>query len=54
VKYTDDLKLAPFHLLATEGSVHTDKQPGWHMEKLTKLCAQDEKLLLATPFKIVA
>jgi protein phosphatase len=53
VRSIEDLKLAPFHLLATEGSVHTDKQHGWHMEKLTKLCAQDENLLLATPFKIV-
>ncbi len=53
VRSIDDLKLAPFHLLATEGSVHTDKQHGWHMEKLTKLCAQEEKLLLATPSKIV-
>jgi len=53
VRSIDDLKLAPFHLLATEGSVHTDKQHGWHMEKLTKLCVRDEKLLLATPFKIV-
>jgi protein phosphatase len=53
VRSIEDLKLAPFHLLATEGSVHSDKQHGWHMEKLTKLCAQDEKLLLATPFKIV-
>jgi protein phosphatase len=53
VRSIDDLKLAPFHLLATEGSVHTDKQHGWHMENLTKLCAQEEKLLLATPFKIV-
>ncbi len=53
VRSIDDLKLAPFHLLATEGSVHTDKQHGWHMEKLTKLRAQDEKLLLATPFRIV-
>lgn len=53
VRSIDDLKLAPFHLLATEGSVHTDKQHGWHMEKLAKLCAQDEKLLLSTPFKIV-
>jgi protein phosphatase len=53
VRSIGDLKLAPFHLLATEGSVHTDKQHGWHMEKLAKLCAQDENLLLATPFKIV-
>jgi protein phosphatase len=53
VRSIEDLKLAPFHLLATEGSVHTDKQHGWHMEKLAKLCAQDEQLLLVTPFKIV-
>jgi protein phosphatase len=53
VRSIEDLKLAPFHLLATEGSVHTDKQHSWHMEKLAKLCSYDEKLLLATPFKIV-
>ena len=53
VRSIDDLKLAPFHVLATEGSVHTDKEHGWHMEKLAKLCSYDEKLLLATPFKIV-
>ncbi len=48
-----DLKLALFHLLATEGSVHTNKQHDWHMEKLAQICAQDEELLLATPFKMV-
>ena len=30
----DDLKLAPFHLLATEGAVHTDKPNTWHLETL--------------------
>ena len=29
-----DLKLAPFHLLATEGRVHADKDHAWHMETL--------------------
>lgn len=53
VRSIDDLKLAPFHLLATEGAVHIDKQHGWHMERLATLCAQDEKLLLATPCRIV-
>lgn len=53
VRSIEDLKLAPFHLLATDGSVHTDKRHSWHMEKLAKLCSHDEKLLLATPFKIV-
>jgi protein phosphatase len=47
------LKRRGINLLATEGFVHTDKQHAWHMDKLAQLCAQDEKLLLATPFKIV-
>jgi protein phosphatase len=49
----DDLKLAPFHLLASEGAVHTDKQHTWHMELLAKLCAADSALLLATPNRLV-
>lgn len=32
-----DLRLAPFHLLATEGATHTDKSHRWHMETLAKL-----------------
>src|SRR4029077_11715820 len=31
------LKLAPFHLLATEGGVHSDKDHVWHMEELAKI-----------------
>jgi len=48
-----DLKLAPFHILATEGKVHTDKQHTWHMETLARLCAADPQVLLATPFRQV-
>ncbi len=48
-----DLKLAPFHLLASEGVVHTGKQHTWHMEMLGKLCAAENALLLATPFRVV-
>ena len=43
-----DLKLAPFHLLATEGGVHTDKNHIWHMDTLAKVCREDPELLLAT------
>ena len=32
-----DVKIAPFHLLASEGQVHTDKDHGWHMEMNRKL-----------------
>jgi protein phosphatase len=33
----DDLRLAPFHLLASEGAVHTDKNHHWHMQTLGRL-----------------
>ncbi len=49
----EDLKLAPFHLLATEGEVHISRNHVWHMETLAALCKTDEQLLLATPYKIV-
>jgi protein phosphatase len=48
-----DLKLGPFHLLASEGAVHSDKDHAWHMERLRKICAADEELMLATPYRIV-
>ncbi len=48
VSSLEDLRLAPFHLLATEGAVHTDKDHGWHIGMLTKLCEADPGLLLAT------
>ena len=37
VESPDDLKLAPFHLLASEEKVHTDKDHVWHMRTLAKL-----------------
>jgi protein phosphatase len=37
VKSLADLRLAPFHLLATEGAVHCDKSHRWHIETLAKL-----------------
>lgn len=48
-----DLKLAPFHLLATEGKVHVDRNHLWHMETLAKICRQDEQLLQATAHRTV-
>jgi protein phosphatase len=53
VRDINDLKLAPFHLLATEGTVHADKDHVWHMETLARLCGADKGLLLATPFQLV-
>ena len=48
-----DLRIAPFHLLATEGRVHTDQDHLWHMETLAELCRADEELLLETRHLLV-
>jgi protein phosphatase len=48
-----DLKLAPFHILATEGKVHMDKDHVWHMETLANSFRADETLLFSTPYKVV-
>jgi protein phosphatase len=53
VHSVSDLKLAPFHLLATEGQVHTQRDHVWHMEKLEGVCKASDGLLVATPFKLV-
>lgn len=53
VDQLDDLKLAPFHVLATEGRVHTDRDHVWHMEQIACVCEQDPALLRATPYRLV-
>lgn len=49
----DDYKLAPFHILATEGAVHADKTHQWHMEQIAEICHADSTLFKLTPYKIV-
>ena len=53
VQSVADLRLAPFHLLASEGYVHTDKDHLWHLKMLNRLYEADRELLLSTPFKEV-
>ncbi|HIE01237.1 MAG TPA: polynucleotide kinase-phosphatase [Thiotrichaceae bacterium] len=48
-----DLKRAPFHILATEGQVHCDKDHIWHLDVLARLCQYDKEIMMATPYKIV-
>jgi protein phosphatase len=49
----DDYKLAPFHLLASEGKVHVDKTHVWHMETLGRIVREDD-LLKATPWRLAS
>ena len=53
VKSLDDMRLAPFHLLASKGHVHVDKDHVWHMETISRMCQSDPQFLLATPWRKV-
>ncbi|MEJ7843104.1 MAG: polynucleotide kinase-phosphatase [Rubrobacter sp.] len=48
VRSVEDVRLAPFHLLATEGRVHLDRDHEWHLEAVGRLCREDEGVLLET------
>ena len=43
-----DLKLAPFHLLASEGKVHIDRDHLWHMQTLARLAADASSIMATT------
>ena len=49
----DDLRIAPFHLLASEGAVHDDKDHLWHMAQAHRLAEVDPALLVATAHRRV-
>ena len=53
VKSIADLRLAPFHVLATEGQAHFQRDHIWHMEKGVALANAGDTLLMATPYKLV-
>ncbi|MCK7558371.1 polynucleotide kinase-phosphatase [Chitinophaga sedimenti] len=48
-----DYKLAPFHVLATEGHTYHDRNHEWHMETIANICRADEAVLLATQYRVV-
>ncbi len=53
VEGIDGLKLAPFHIMATEGAVHIDRPHLWHMATLAEICAGDPGFLIATPHCLI-
>lgn len=53
VESVSDLKLAPFHILATEGRVHVDQDHRWHMDSLANVCRADGEVLLETEYRVV-
>lgn len=53
VNSLSDFKLAPFHLLATEGQVHSNKSHDWHLQQIAQFAQADADLLLATQHKMI-
>ena len=53
VQSINDLKIAFFHLLASETHVHIDKTHTWHMDTLAKLAAFDPQVIIATEHKVI-
>jgi protein phosphatase len=53
VRSIADVKLAPFHIMASEGRVHTDKDHVWHMDTIASLSDHDRALLVPTPHRRV-
>jgi len=53
VKELEGYKLAPFHILATEGKAWMHQDHEWHMENIRDICVVDDGLMLATPYKVI-
>ncbi|ADV68899.1 polynucleotide kinase-phosphatase [Deinococcus maricopensis] len=48
-----DVRVAPFHLLASEGGVHMGQPHAWHLEQLARLAEAAPDLFLATRHTVV-
>ena len=50
VETVNDLKIAPFHILACEGRVFSDNSHIWHMENIKKYFTGFDKIFVETPY----
>ncbi|MDX2305894.1 MAG: polynucleotide kinase-phosphatase [Microscillaceae bacterium] len=53
VESVDDLILAPFHILATDGQTHYQRDHLWHMHRIAEFCRANPEMLLETKFQVV-
>lgn len=53
VSSPDDLRIAPFHLLAVEGQVFTDRAHVWHMETIRKYMTGVDPVFMTTDYLVV-
>lgn len=49
----DDYRIAPFHILASEGRAHVDQKHLWHLDVIGRAADQDPLLLIRTPNLVV-
>lgn len=47
------VRIAPFHLLASEGHVHADRDHAWHMQRAHRLAEAGGPLVMATRHRLV-
>ena len=50
VRSVDDLRIAPFHILAAEGQTFGNIPHTWHMETIKKYCAGIDDIFMATDY----
>ena len=50
VQSVEDIRIAPFHILACEGKVFSDEKHVWHMETIRKYLINCDPVLMATPY----
>lgn len=48
-----DYKLAPFHIMASEGKVHIEENHDWHMQQIAKIAASSDGLVIKSNYRIV-
>ena len=53
VKSIDDYRIAPFHILATEGNVYFDRTHIWHMNTIKKYMTNKDPIFMETPYIVV-
>jgi protein phosphatase len=49
----DDVRIAPFHILAGGHETYETRSHTWHMETLSRLCVADPTLFTATPYRVI-
>lgn len=49
----DDYRIAPFHLLATEGRIHTDQNHLWHLDQVARYVCATDPVFMTTDHLVV-